>query len=140
VAANSGGSPSSPGSGTTTGLTSTASATASPTASGKASVTPSRAAAHAAAPVKKAHPKRVQTTSAAVQAPAPPAPAPTTPAAVVAPPAPPAPAGCSPLTSGGNCYEAGEYCRNSDHGSSGVAGDGDAITCEDNNGWRWEAS
>jgi hypothetical protein len=48
------------------------------------------------------------------------------------------PAACSPLTNGGNCYEPGEYCRNSDHGTSGVAGDGEKIICEDNNGWRWE--
>jgi hypothetical protein len=26
----------------------------------------------------------------------------------------------------------------SDHGKTGVAGDGAAIKCEDNNGWRWE--
>jgi hypothetical protein len=49
-----------------------------------------------------------------------------------------APAGCYPLTNGGNCYEPGEYCRNADHGMSGVAGDGEAIICEDNDGWRWE--
>jgi hypothetical protein len=42
------------------------------------------------------------------------------------------------LTDGGNCYEPGEYCRDSDHGASGRAGDGEAITCEDNDGWRWE--
>jgi hypothetical protein len=54
------------------------------------------------------------------------------------PPASTAPAGCHPLTNGGNCYEPGEYCRTSDHGASGVAGDGEAIICEDNNGWRWE--
>lgn len=54
-------------------------------------------------------------------------------------PAPtPTPSSCYPLTNGGNCYEPGEYCRNSDHGASGVAGDGEAITCLDNNGWRWE--
>jgi hypothetical protein len=47
-------------------------------------------------------------------------------------------AGCYPLTNGGKCYEPGEYCRNSDHGVHGVAGDGKAIVCEDNNGWRWE--
>jgi len=47
---------------------------------------------------------------------------------------------CYPLTNGGNCYEPGEYCRNSDHGTSGVAGDGETITCEDNSGWRWEPS
>jgi cell division septation protein DedD len=59
---------------------------------------------------------------------------------VTAPPAitPPAPAGCHPLSSGGNCYEAGELCSAADHGLSGVAGNGEAITCEDNDGWRWE--
>jgi hypothetical protein len=50
----------------------------------------------------------------------------------------PAPAGCHPLSSGGNCYEAGELCSAADHGLSGVAGNGEAITCEDNDGWRWE--
>jgi hypothetical protein len=45
---------------------------------------------------------------------------------------------CYPLTSGGNCYEPGEFCGKSDHGATGVAGDGKAIKCEDNNGWRWE--
>ncbi|HZD66860.1 MAG TPA: hypothetical protein VE152_12240 [Acidimicrobiales bacterium] len=62
------------------------------------------------------------------------APAPTSP-----PTTAPAPSGCSPRTSGGNCYEPGEYCRSSDHGASGVAGDGQRITCVDSNGWRWEA-
>jgi hypothetical protein len=65
--------------------------------------------------------------------PPPPAPAP---GPTTAPP--PAPSGCYPKTDGGNCYEPGEFCRTSDHGMSGVAGDGEAITCEDNNGWRWE--
>jgi len=50
----------------------------------------------------------------------------------------PTPTGCYPLSNEGTCYEPGEYCRNDDHGVSGVAGDGEAITCEDNNGWRWE--
>lgn len=45
---------------------------------------------------------------------------------------------CTPLTNGGNCYEPGEFCRNSDHGMSGSAGDGEPIICMDNNGWRWE--
>jgi hypothetical protein len=71
-------------------------------------------------------------------------PAQTTPAAAPAPTAstaqaaPTTPAGCYPLTNGGNCYEPGEYCREADHGMSGVAGDGEAITCEYNDGWRWE--
>jgi hypothetical protein len=61
-----------------------------------------------------------------------------------APPAaanpPPAAAGasCYPLTSGGNCYQAGEYCRAADHGAHGVAKNGEAIVCAYNNGWRWE--
>jgi len=78
------------------------------------------------------------------------APATTSPPTTVAPtttttrPPPPPPSTtaaaptCSPLTNGGNCYEPGEYCRTSDHGASGVAGNGEPITCEDNNGWRWE--
>jgi hypothetical protein len=49
-----------------------------------------------------------------------------------------APANCTPLTDGGNCYEPGEFCRADDHGVTGRAGDGETITCEDNNGWRWE--
>jgi hypothetical protein len=79
--------------------------------------------------------------------PTPPAPAPA--ATTAAPPAAPAPAttpaaatsaSCYPLSDEGTCYEPGEYCRDDDHGSSGVAGDGEAITCEDNDGWRWEPS
>ena len=51
-----------------------------------------------------------------------------------------APAGCYPKTNSGNCYEPGEYCRNSNHGMSGVAGDGENIKCEEHkhNRWRWE--
>jgi hypothetical protein len=49
-----------------------------------------------------------------------------------------APAGCYPLTDGGNCYQPGEHCRDDDHDVSDVAGNGKAIICEDNDGWRWE--
>lgn len=56
------------------------------------------------------------------------------------PPDPTTPAGCHPLSNEGTCYEPGEYCRNSDHGVSGVAGNGEHITCEYKNGWRWEPS
>ncbi len=49
-----------------------------------------------------------------------------------------APAGCYPKTNAGNCYEPGEFCRTTDRGTSGVAGDGERIRCEDNDGWRWE--
>jgi hypothetical protein len=66
-------------------------------------------------------------------APPPPVPTQTTP-----PPAATTPAGCSPVSDEGTCYEPGEYCRDDDHGVSGVAGDGEAIICEDNDGWRWE--
>lgn len=45
---------------------------------------------------------------------------------------------CSPTTSSGHCYEPGEFCPAKDRGMSGTAGDGKSITCEDNNGWRWE--
>lgn len=65
-----------------------------------------------------------------------------TPARTTAAPAPSpssqAPAKCYPLSDEGTCYEPGEYCRDSDHGVSGVAGNGEAIKCEDNDGWRWE--
>jgi hypothetical protein len=57
--------------------------------------------------------------------------------ATTAPAAPP-PASCYPLTNSGKCYEPGQYCRTSDRGTSGVAGDGKKIMCEDKNGWRWE--
>ena len=52
--------------------------------------------------------------------------------------APSTPSGCYPQSNEGNCYEPGEICRHSDHGASGVAGDGESIVCEDNHGWRWE--
>jgi hypothetical protein len=77
-------------------------------------------------------PAEPPTTSAPAPAPVPttPAPAPSTAAAT--------PAGCYPISDEGTCYEPGEYCRDDDHGTSGVAGDGESITCEDNDGWRWE--
>jgi hypothetical protein len=53
-------------------------------------------------------------------------------------PQPPTPTGCYPRTDAGHCYEPGEFCRDSDHGVTGVAGDGERIVCTDNNGWRWE--
>ena len=130
VAANAGKSPSSPGSSVAAVGTTTASATATRV--------PSQHAAPPAPAVQKTHPERTQTTPAAAHAPAPSAPAPTTAAAVVAPPASAAPASCHPLTNGGKCYEPGEFCRAADHGASGVAGDSKAITCENNDGWRWE--
>src|SRR5665213_2825735 len=55
----------------------------------------------------------------------------------VAPTPTPQPTGCYPLSNKNTCYEPGEYCRTSDQGTSGVAGDGKAITCENNDGLRW---
>lgn len=51
----------------------------------------------------------------------------------------PSPGGCSPTTSKGNCYKAGEYCPKADAGMTGTDAGGNRITCEDVNGtWRWE--
>ena len=69
----------------------------------------------------------------------PPAASATTPSA----PTPPAAAAvaCSPIDDEGGCYEAGEYCRDDDHGMTGRAGNGQVITCEYENGtWYWESS
>jgi hypothetical protein len=51
---------------------------------------------------------------------------------------PPSKPACYPLSNEGTCYEPGEYCRDDDHGAHGIAGNGEAIVCEDNDGWRWE--
>jgi hypothetical protein len=49
------------------------------------------------------------------------------------------PTGCTPKTDSGNCYEPGEFCRDSDHGVTGVAGNGEAIKCEGSGSstWHW---
>ena len=60
------------------------------------------------------------------------------PAPAPSPSAAPPPASCYPTTSSGNCYEPGEFCPAADAGMRGVAGNGEAIICEDNNGLRWE--
>jgi cardiolipin synthase len=59
---------------------------------------------------------------------------------VTSPPTSAVSAGCYPIDDEGGCYEPGEYCRDDDHGTTGRAGDGQTITCEDDNGWYWEAS
>jgi phosphatidylserine/phosphatidylglycerophosphate/cardiolipin synthase-like enzyme len=66
----------------------------------------------------------------------------TTAPSISAPPATsPAAAGCTPIDDEGGCYEPGEYCRDDDHGAAGRAGDGQTITCEDENGtWYWEST
>jgi len=101
-------------------------------------------ATHAPAPATHAPAPATHAPATRAPAPATPSPSPTITHPAAPPPAPatsaavPPPASCSPLTNGGHCYEPGEYCRNSDHGMYGVAGDGEKIACEDNNGWRWE--
>ena len=67
-----------------------------------------------------------------------PPPMPPPPPTSAPPPPPPPAASCYPLSNEGTCYEPGEFCRDSDHGATGVAGDGERIECEDNDGWRWE--
>jgi hypothetical protein len=88
-----------------------------------------------ASPSSPAAPAPAVTTAAPSTAPAV---APSTAPAAAPTQAAPTPAGCHPLSNEGTCYKPGEYCRADDHGTSGVAGDGKAITCEDNDGWRWE--
>jgi hypothetical protein len=100
--------------------------------------TPSSAPAPATPAPPSTRPRTRPRTTAAVKKSVPATPAQTTVAAPPSPTASKTPASCSPLTSTGKCYEPGEFCRKSDHGMSGVAGDGKAITCEDNDGWRWE--
>jgi hypothetical protein len=116
------------GTATTAATTRTASAVGSATG-GVANTQP---------PLRKTQPTKTRTAVTPSKAPVPPTPARTTPAAAPTPPASTAGPSCYPLTNGGKCYEPGEYCRNSDHGMSGVAGDGEAIVCKDNDGWRWE--
>jgi hypothetical protein len=111
----------SPNGATPAGSQSSPAATATPVASEPAQPTPSPTPAQAPTPAP------AQTTAP------PPAPAPAPPAAS------PAPAtSCYPISDEGTCYEPGEYCRDDDHGITGVAGDGESIECEDNDGWRWE--
>jgi hypothetical protein len=119
-----------------------ASAVGSPVVASAPGPSPTVTAVKAKAKVKVKAKKKVKPRRT-VTRPATPAPA-TSKAAAPPPPTtspaatPSEPAGCYPLTNGGNCYEPGEYCRDSDHGASGVAGDGERIICEDNDGWRWE--
>jgi hypothetical protein len=82
-------------------------------------------------------PTTVPTTAQPTAPPTVPPTAPPTDPPTVAPPPPPQQT-CYPLSNGGNCYQAGQFCRATDHGASGISGSGQAITCVDNNGWRWE--
>jgi cardiolipin synthase len=71
----------------------------------------------------------------------PPPPATTGPPTSAQPPTSPTTTGCYPIDNEGGCYEPREYCRDDDHGTTGRAGDGQTITCEDENGtWYWEST
>ncbi|MEV7689923.1 hypothetical protein ACFW1F_24950 [Streptomyces bungoensis] len=45
---------------------------------------------------------------------------------------------CSIVSSAGNCYQAGQFCRNSDHGATTTTASGSRIRCAySSNAWRW---
>ncbi|MFD0112973.1 hypothetical protein ACFVZL_07230 [Streptomyces sp. NPDC058320] len=45
---------------------------------------------------------------------------------------------CSIVSNAGNCYSAGQFCRNSDHGAVTTNGGGTRIKCMyRSNAWRW---
>ncbi|MFM9445318.1 hypothetical protein [Streptomyces acidiscabies] len=49
-----------------------------------------------------------------------------------------APGTCSIVSSAGNCYSAGQFCRKSDHGETTTNAGGRRITCAySSNAWRW---
>ncbi|MFF3888551.1 hypothetical protein [Streptomyces sp. NPDC001914] len=48
---------------------------------------------------------------------------------------------CSIKSNAGNCYSAGQYCRNGDHGATTTTAGGTRITCAyRSGGWRWTYS
>lgn len=48
---------------------------------------------------------------------------------------------CSIVSNSGNCYQAGQFCRNSDHGARTTTASGAPITCAyRSNAWRWTYS
>jgi hypothetical protein len=126
--------------GTTKGTPSPGARSTAARSATRSAAQPSPTTAAPSSAVQTTAPAPVPATSAAVSVPAT--------AAAAAPPPPPRPAttapppppkvGCHPLSNSGTCYEPGEFCRKSDHGASGVAGDGKSIICENNDGWRWE--
>lgn len=45
---------------------------------------------------------------------------------------------CSIVSNAGNCYSAGQFCRNSDHGATTTDASGTPITCSlSGSRWRW---
>ncbi|MET8981534.1 hypothetical protein ABZX85_38655 [Streptomyces sp. NPDC004539] len=52
-----------------------------------------------------------------------------------------APSTCSIVSSSGNCYSAGQFCRKSDHGATTTNASGTPIKCAyRSNAWRWTYS
>jgi len=48
---------------------------------------------------------------------------------------------CSIVSNSGNCYAAGQFCRNADHGKSTTTASGSRIKCVlSANAWRWTYS
>ncbi|MFD7391723.1 hypothetical protein ACFV46_25010 [Streptomyces sp. NPDC059852] len=46
---------------------------------------------------------------------------------------------CSIVSNSGNCYSAGQFCRNSDHGATTTTASGARIRCVYSaNAWRWK--
>ncbi|MEU6545706.1 hypothetical protein [Streptomyces sp. NPDC046859] len=46
---------------------------------------------------------------------------------------------CSIVSNSGNCYSAGQFCRNSDHGATTTTASGARIRCVySGNAWRWK--
>lgn len=66
-------------------------------------------------------------------------PATTVPQASPPPASPSASSTCSPTTSSGHCYKAGEYCPKAYYNRTGTDAEGNTITCEEVGGyWKWE--
>lgn len=48
---------------------------------------------------------------------------------------------CSIVSNSGNCYQAGQFCRNRDHGATTTTASGARIKClYSSNAWRWTYS
>ena len=110
----------------------------SPPAPGPASPAVATSAPPATSPAPAPAPTRTITHAAPAAAPRAPAPARRSRRPRPVPAPTPTHASCYPLSDSVTCYEPGEFCRESDHGVTGLAGDGETIRCEDNDGWRWE--
>ena len=110
-----------------------ASATQAPAAIASANA---GSATYPANPAARQSPRAAKTTTP----PVPPPPKTPKPLDTAVPRPPATTSSCHPRSDEGGCYEPGEFCRKSDHGVTGRAGDGKTITCRNSNGWHWEAA